>query len=902
MLRKAIGILVTIVLLLPAAFAQKPKPKPKEAPVAAAPAAAPAAPTEPALDPVLLKNLKARSIGPAVMGGRVAEIAIDPNDASTFYVALGTGGVMKTANYGVTFDEIFEKETVAAIGAVAVAPSDSKVVWVGTGEANDRNSSSWGGGVYRSADGGETWTNTGLKSSRTIARIVAHPTDSKTAWVAAMGDLWNLGGERGLYKTTDAGVTWRRVLGAPAPYDNRIGCGEVALDPSDPNILYASLYARQRTAWSFLSGTAITDGKGLGGIFKSTDGGETWKKLDKGLPGSTGRIGLSIFRKNPKIVYAVVQSDEGGTSGIDDVRSKRGGVFRSEDAGETWTRMSGLNPRPFYFSQIRVDPENNQRIYVLGFALHVSDDGGKTFREDLFEKVHPDVHALAIDAKNPKRLLLGTDGGLYQSFEAGKNWAHLTNFAAGEFYRINYDMSTPYRICGGLQDNLNWVGPSRTRTKDGIVNSDWIDVGGGDGFYCVFDPDDPEIVYTESQQGYVHRMNMRNGQVKQLRPEPSEGQKGFRFHWNSPLIESRHAKGTMYLGGNHVFRLTSQGEHWQMISPDLSTQDPSKTVTVGSGAENYAVVYTLAESPVKAGVLWAGTDDGKLWITENDGQNWTDLSAGLPAPVKGQWIMRVEAGNQDASVAYLAVDAHRTGNFSPLAYRTADGGKSWQSIAANLPSEGPVKVLREDPKNPKLLYAGTEFGLFVSVDRGASWAKFGELPTVAVDDIAVQPRDGDLIIATHGRSLFIVDDIRPLQQLTLEVREKPAHLFPVREATGFHMLPGFADWSGKGHFRGENPPEGALISFFVKSYTGEEVKIKITDAAGATVAKFKLPGTPGLNRVAWDLKPTKDVLTEYGGEGQKHVKPGEYTVTLAFGSYSQTQKMQVMIAQGVETR
>jgi len=902
-MKRTLAAVLAIFVICSFSPAQKQKPKPKDAPapaVAATPAPAP--PAEPPLDAVLVRGLKARSIGPAVMGGRVSDVALDANDPSTFYVALGTGGVMKTTNSGVTFDAIFEKEPVAAIGAVAVAPSDSKVVWVGTGEANDRNSSSWGHGVYRSTDGGETWTHAGLKSSRTIARIVVHPTDPKTAWVAAGGDLWNFGGERGLYKTTDAGATWKLVLNAAAPYNDRVGCGEVALDPSDPNVLYAALYARQRTPWSFVSGADLTDGKDLGGIFKSTDGGETWKKLDQGLPPRTQRIGLGIYRKNPKIVYAIVQSDEGGTSSIDEVRSKRGGVFRSDDAGESWTRVNPLNPRPFYFSQIRVDPENDQRIYVLGFALHVSDDGGKTFREDLFEKVHPDLHALAIDTKNPKRLLLGTDGGLYQSFDGAKAWDHLNHIAAGEFYRLNFDMSAPYRICGGLQDNLNWVGPSRTRTKEGIINSDWINIGGGDGFYCVFDPDDPEIVYTESQQGFVHRMDMRSGQVKMLRPEPSEGQKAFRFHWNSPLIASRHTKGAMYLAGNHVFRLTQQGEHWQRISPDLSTQDPKKTVAVGSGAENYAVVYALAESPLKVGLLWAGTDDGKLWITENDGQSWTDLTANLPAPAKGQWIMRLEASYADANVAYLAVDAHRTGNYSPLAYRTADRGKSWQSIAADLPAEGPVKVLREDPKNPRLLYAGTEFGLFISVDRGAHWVKFGELPTVAVDDIAVHPREDDLLIATHGRSLYIVDDIRPLQQFTLEVREKPAHLFPVRPALGMHMMPGFADWNGKAVFRGDNPPEGALISFFVKAFTGEEVKIKITNAAGQPVAKFKLPGAPGLGRIAWDLKPTKDVLAEYGGEGQKHVTPGEYTVTFAYGTYSQTEKFQVTVAPGVETR
>src|SRR5688572_4666782 len=482
----------------------------------AAPLPSPVPP--PAPDPVLFKSLKARSIGPAVMGGRVPDIALDPQDPYTFYVALGTGGLMKTSDNGGTFQGVFENEAVAAVGAVAVAPSDPKVVWVGTGEANDRNSSSWGDGVYRSTDAGATWTHVGLKTSRTIARIAVHPSDPATAWVAATGDLWTPGGERGLYKTTDAGKTWKAVLAAPPPYANRVGAGDVVLDPVDPSVVYAALYARQRTPWSFVAGPAHTDGKDMGGIFKSTDGGLTWAKLGGGLPAGTGRIGLTIHRKNPRILYAVVQSDEAGTSSIDDVRSRKGGIFRTTDAGATWTRVNALNPRPFYFSKIRVDPEDDQKVYVLGFALHVSEDGGRTFREDRFAKVHPDVHALAIDPRNPKRLLLGTDGGAYQSYNGGEGWEHLNRMAAGEFYRINVDEGTPYRICGGLQDNLNWVGPSRTRTKEGILNSDWINIGGGDGFYCVFDPDDSSLVYTESQQGYVHRMSLATGQVKELRP------------------------------------------------------------------------------------------------------------------------------------------------------------------------------------------------------------------------------------------------------------------------------------------------------------------------------------------------------------------------------------------------
>ncbi|HEV8537905.1 MAG TPA: glycosyl hydrolase, partial [Bacteroidota bacterium] len=406
------------------------------------------------LQPLDINSLKARSIGPAVMGGRVSTIALDPEDPYTFYVGLGTGGVMKTSTNGANFDAIFEKESVAAVGAIAISPSNPRIVWVGTGEANDRNSSSWGNGVYLSYDGGGTWRNIGLKESKTIARIAVHPSDTNTAWIAVSGDLWIPNAERGLFKTTNAGKSWKKVLAATSHQEN-VGCGDVAIDPADPMILYAALYARQRKPWAFVSGPDATDGKDVGGIFKSTDGGDTWRKLSKGLPGKTHRIGLDIYRKNSKILYAVIESSEGGTSSIDEPKSKRGGVFRSEDGGESWARMNALNPRPFYFSQIRVDPSNERRVYVLGYMLHVSEDGGTSFREDYFEKVHPDCHAFVFDWRNPKRVLLGTDGGVYQSFSGGKGWDHLSKFAAGEFYRITLDNSTPYRIAGGLQDNLN---------------------------------------------------------------------------------------------------------------------------------------------------------------------------------------------------------------------------------------------------------------------------------------------------------------------------------------------------------------------------------------------------------------------------------------------------------------
>jgi photosystem II stability/assembly factor-like uncharacterized protein len=845
--------------------------------------------------------LHARSIGPAIMGGRVSDVEYDPSDPFTFYVGLGTGGVMKTSDNGATWSAIFEHEQVASIGDIAVSPSDPKVVWVGSGEANDRNSVSWGHGVYRSTDAGGSWKNVGLENTHSIARVVVHPTDPRTAWVAAAGDVWTPG-ERGCYKTTDAGVTWRKTLSAPAPYADRVGCGDIAIDPKDPNVLYAALYARRRTPWSFAAGPDATDGRDLGGIFKSTDGGVTWRKLTNGLPTGTGRIGLSVYAKDPRIVYAVVQSDIGGTSNIDNVHSVAGGVFRSDDAGEHWTRMSNLDPRPFYFSQIRVDPGNDKNVYVLGFMLHVSEDGGRTWREDRFHNVHSDNHALAIDPRNTRRLLLGTDGGIYQSYNAGEGWDFMNRFAAGEFYRIQVDSSRPYRICGGLQDNLNWVGPSATRSKEGIANSDWININGGDGFYCFFDARNPQLVFAESQTGDVFRFDLRSGAYKGLRPEPAEGQMGFRFHWDSPLIQSTHTPGVAYLGGNRVFRLTDNGESWRAISPDLSAQIPERIQTTGSGAESYGVVYTLAESPVRGGVLWAGTDDGKLWMTEDEGAHWTDLTRNLPPAVHGEWISRVEPGHFDARVAYLAVDAHRSGKFAPFAYRTADGGRTWESIAGNLPNDGPVKVVREDLNNPNLLFAGTEFGLWASLDRGHSWRKIGDLPTVAVDDILIHPRDLDLIAATHGRSLYIIDDIRPLEMLGDTARGKDAVLFPIRPATAFEPFLGWADSGGNGVFRGANPPSGALITYYVKRYTGDEVKISVTDASGATVANLSAPGAPGLNRVNWDLKVSHDLLTDYGGEGQRYVRAGDYTVTLTYGGVKDTQKVHVDVLPGLETR
>ncbi len=908
----------------------------QEEPAPVAPASTPAPqvltevlpqqPVPPPLTEILFKNLKARPIGPAIMGGRVSDLALDPRNPGVFYVGLATGGIFKTNDGGTTFDPIFDKETTLSIGAVALAPSNPDIVWVGSGEANDRNSSGWGNGVYRSTDAGSTWQNIGLKDSRTIGRIVVHPKNPETAYVAASGHLWVDGGERGLFKTTDAGKTWKPVLQAAGPQGARTGCSDVVLDPANPEIVYATLYARQRTPWGFTYGVALTDGDDTNsGIFKSVNGGVSWKKLGGGLPGQTGRIGLSISASNPKIVMAVVQSDEGGASDIRDLHSRAGGIFRSEDGGDKWTRMSDITPRPFYFSQIRIDPANDQRVYVLGFALLVSDDAGRTFRKDFSEKVHPDVHALAIrsgSAPAPKpvkpedkdkpvkppvsqHVLLGTDGGVYQSFSAAKTWDHLNNIAAGQFYRISVDDSQPYyRVAGGLQDNCNWIGPTGVQSKDGIMNGEWKNLGGGDGFYVVFDPTDRDILYAESQQGHLQRTNLRTGEIRDLRPEPAEGAQSYRFHWNAPLIPSKHKAGTLYLAGNRVFRLSERAEKFTLMSPDLTRNDPERSNATGSGAENFGVIFSLAESPLKPGLLWAGTDDGRLWVTENDGAKWNELTANLPENVRGQWVVRIEPSAHDPKVAYVALNAYRSGNDAPMLVRTADGGVTWQSVVGEgIPPYAPLEVVREDPVNAQLLYVGTHFGLFSSIDGGKKWMRLADVPAVRVDDLAIQPRTADLVIATHGRSIGILDDTRPLRELTPEVAAQPAHLFTVAPVQAAYLLPGWEEWAGKGEFRGKNPPQGAIFTAWVKEFTGDEVKIAITNAAGTPVANLKSPATQGLTRLTWDLLPTKDVLTKYGGvEADRLIPGGDYTAELSFGKTKVKQTFRVNVAEGIKTR
>lgn len=871
----------------------KSSAKPEEPGAAMAPVpSVPMNPVPPEHDKWLPRQMKWRSVGPANMGGRIADFAVDPKNPYTIYVATATGGLLKSKDNGTTWSGIFEHESVASTGAVAVAPSDSKIVWLGTGEPNGRNSSSWGNGIYKSTDAGGTWTHMGLKDSQDIARIAIDPADPNTVYVAALGHLWGPNKERGVFKTTDGGKTWTPSL----QIDENTGASDLIMDPSDHNTLYAAMYYRRRTPYSFTSGGPV------GGIYKTSDAGKTWEKLTSGLPAQTGRIGLDVYLKNSQIVYAVVESDVGGTPSFTENRSKAGGVFRSDDKGETWKRLNGIDPRAFYFSQIRIDPKDDQRIYVLGFTLHVSDDGGKTFRDDGAKNVHPDLHAMWIDPDNPNRLLLGNDGGIYASYDRSETWQHYENVGIGEFYRVAVDMEKPYRIAGGLQDNFSWLGPSATRNQDGITNADWVSLGGGDGMYCAIDPIDPDVIYSESQNGTMTRLNMKTGQLKFLQPAPKEGEPAFRFNWTSPFWISHFDHTVLYLGGNHVFKLTERGDKWESISPDLSTQDIKKVSSIGSGAETYGTVFTISESPVTRGLIWAGTDDGKVWVTRDEGKNWADLTGNLPSDVKGFWISRIEASHFDEGTAFVAIDGHRNDVYAPYAYVTTDFGKTWKSIVSDLPKEGPVKVVREDLKNKNVLFAGTEFGFFVSFDRGAHWSKFNAgLPTVAVHDILIHPRDLDLVIATHGRSIFVMDDIRPLEELTTEVEAKDLHLFSLKPALEFYYLPSGAI-SGSGNFKASNPPFGADINFYVKSFAAESYSISINDGTGHTVKTFSGSALPGINRVTWNLQPAgpegQDLPQEFGQP--KFVKPGEYTVTVSIGDKKETGKLTVEAVEGLK--
>ena len=893
-----------LLLVASTAFAQQPQPQPKpdvaegqQTPASkTTPAAAPAPPARAELD---THPLRWRSIGPANMGGRIADFAVVEKEPYTIYVGVGTGGVLKTTNNGTTWTGVFDKEPVASVGAVAVSQNNPKVVWVGTGEGNSRNSSSWGDGVYKSTDAGETWTNMGLPESHDIPKIALDPKNDDVAYAAVLGHLWGTNKERGVYKTSDGGKSWQQVFAV----DENTGAIDVVVDPGTPSTVYAAMWARRRYPWGF------TNGGSSGGIFKSIDAGKTWQKLTNGLPADTGRIGLDIYRKNPKILYAVVESDIGGAISLEGMRSRSGGVFRTDDGGAHWARVSDLIPRGFYFGKVRVDPTNDQRVYVLGFGTAVSDDGGKTFLNSGARDIHGDCHAMWIDPNNSNHVLLGTDGGIYFSYDKAKTWDFQNNIPLGEFYNISYGIDKPYTVCGGLQDNGTWCGKAAVRHQEfsyganpnaaALTNNDWFFVNGGDGFWVQIDPTNPNIIYSESQGGEASRLDLVSGRRRSIQPEAKEGTQQFRFNWNTPIVISSHDPKTLYLGGNRVFRLTNRGDNWEVISPDLTNATPQTMATAGSAAENYDTVVVISESPRDRNVIWAGTDDGNVQVTRDGGKTWTNTTPNIPAVPKGLWVSRVQASNHDTARAYAAIDGHRSDDFHAYLFTTDDSGATWRSIAGGL--NAPVKGFREDPVNPNLLFAGTEFGIFMSLDRGGHWQQLKEgLPTVAVDDIQIHPREHDLLIGTHGRSIFVIDDISPLEQLTADKLDQNV-LFNPRPVTEFYYTPIGGLW-GAHVFKAKNPAFGAYINYYLRGIPTQDVTITIEDSKGHRIRELDGTNRPGFNRVVWDLRPDpREAIGEARGSDAQaaFVPAGEYTVRMKYGDFKASTKLTVDAEPGV---
>jgi photosystem II stability/assembly factor-like uncharacterized protein len=824
-------------------------------------------------DARFLAALTARPIGPAAMSGRIVDVAVVENKPAVMYVASASGGLWKTVNNGTTWKPVFEREATVSLGAVAVAPSDPEIVWVGTGEANARNSVSWGDGVYRSINGGRTWTHMGLSESAHVGRIVIHPKNPRIVYVAALGHLWGANQERGLFKTTDGGRTWRCVKFV----NEDTGFIDVVMDPKDPSILYAAAYQVRRGP--FAGGNpAVQTGPGSG-LFKSTDGGETWFALRQGLPRRPlGRCGLAVSRKDPRYVYAVVQTDltsttVSGQAAKTNSEPDNGGVFRSEDRGETWTKLNDLCPRPFYYGQIRVDPTDGRRVYVLGLALHVSTDGGRTFQNTGAPGIHADHHALWIDPRDPDHLVLGGDGGLHFSYDRGRAWEHLTNLPVSQFYAVAVDLRKPYRIYGGLQDNGTWCGPSATPSPDGIGNADWFRVLDADGFQCQADPARPNLVFAESQWGGLCRIDLRTGAQTAIRPQPTQGEPAYRFNWNSPILLSSHSPRALYFGGNHVFRSRNDGDGWEVISPDLTRGQP------GPSADSGHTITTLAESPRKAGVLYAGTDDGLLWVSRDGGATWTDRSDRLPKLPAARWVSRVECSHFAEGTAYVAIDRHRQDDRAPYLFKTDDYGATWRPLTGDLPAKGPVYVVRESSRNPNLLLVGTELGLYATLDGGGHWHRLRALPTVAVHDLVIHPRDRDLVIATHGRGIYVMD-LAPLEDLTPAVLAADAYLFEPKPAV---VLPHRRTRMPRGAkpFLAANPRAEAVVHYYLRESLTAPVLVTIQDALGRTVVNLTGGKGAGLHRVVWSLRPPLNADGETEGAA---VAAGEYTVRLKAGN------------------
>jgi photosystem II stability/assembly factor-like uncharacterized protein len=886
---KARLVLSATLFIAATASSQKPKPAAQTPPKTAFNAAT--------YDSAMLGEFAWRPIGPAITSGRVVDLAVAEGPegrigdrlGKLMYAAAASGGVWKTVNAGTTWEPVFDKQTTSSIGDIALAPSNPEIVWVGTGESNNQRSSSWGDGVYKSENGGKTWTNMGLKTSQHIGRIIVHPTNPNIVFVAAQGPLWADGGERGLFKTTDGGKTWTNVL----KISEHTGVTDVVMDPTDPNTMYAAAFQRQRKAYSFVGGGPES------GIYKSTDGGTTWTKLTEGLPkGDIGRIGLDVSRSQPRTVYATLET-------------KTPEIYRSDDYGASWRKTGTYFEYPWYMSQIRVDPKNPERVYLLGVPIFVSEDGGAT-STPIARGAHVDYHAMWIDPMDPDHFVIGNDGGVYISHDRGATVDFVSNLPIAQYYAIDVDNRLPYYyVYGGLQDNASWAGPSQTRNRQGITNSDWYVTVGGDGFYSAVDPADPNVVYAESQNGGVIRYDVKTGEQKSIQPQPKFGSQNLRWNWSAPIMVSHYDHNTVYMGANYLFRSPNRGDSWQQLGGDLTRQlDREKLPLMGklwtkdavarhAGTADFGNISTIDESPVRKGLLYVGTDDGLIQISRDDGATWTKIEK-FPGVPDMTYVSRVVASSHDEGTVYATFDGHRSNDFKPYVLKSTDYGKTWTSITSNLPVSS-VQVIREHPRNPSLLFVGNEIGAYYSGNGGKSWSRLQyNLPTVPVHDIRIHPRENDLVIGTHGRGIYIIDDITPLERLAEAERVSHVYLFPAKAATLFNYngsIPGGSRGAGavgERSYSAPNPPYGTTLTYYIKDSLpkGRALTLAVIDSTGKRIRDLTVNNKPGMHRVTWDLRLAPPYLNPprtaaQGGQGNRNqptgafVLPGRYTARLS---------------------
>jgi photosystem II stability/assembly factor-like uncharacterized protein len=833
-------------------------------------------------------GLKLRSIGPALTSGRISDIAVFPGDRSSYFVAVACGGVWKTENSGTTWKPVFDEQGSYSIGCLTIDPQNPFVVWVGTGENNSQRSVGYGDGVYKSLDGSATWKNVGLKNSEHIGKIIIDPRNSDVVYVAAQGPLWSPGGDRGLYKTTDGGRTWQQIL----KISENTGVSDLVYDPRDPDVLYASAYQRRRHVWTLINGGPES------ALYKSTDGGKNWRKLENGLPKEDlGRIGLAVSPANPDVVYAIVEA-----------ANKAGGFFRSTDRGENWEKRSDyVSGSPQYYQEIICDPVDVNRVYSMDTWMQVTEDGGKTFRKVGEKFKHVDNHALWINPENTAYLLAGCDGGVYESFDRGATWHFKANLPVTQFYKISVDNDTPfYNVYGGTQDNFTLGGPSRTNTIQGISNRDWFVTLGGDGFEPQVDPEDPNIIYSQYQYGGLTRFDKRSGELVDIQPQPGKGEEALRWNWDSALLISPHSHTRIYFAANKIFRSDDRGDTWRAVSPDLTrridrNQLPvmGKVWSVDAVAKNkstsyYGNIVALSESPLQEGLIYAGTDDGLLQVTENGGEAWRKIEKFSGVPDRS-YVNSLLASRHDMNTVYAAFNNHKKGDFKPYLLKSVDRGKTWLSINGNLPERGSTYAFAEDHENPNLLFAGTEFGLFFTIDGGKNWIQLkGGLPTIAVRDIALQIRENDLVAGTFGRGFYILDDYTPLRLITPGMLEQEAALFPVKKTWMYiEAAPlGLPDKSfqGDSYFTAPNPPFGAVFTYYLKDEIKTKKKLRreteekiekengdirypdweelraeereevpaiiltVSDGEGNVVRRLSGPVAAGFQRIAWDLR------------------------------------------------